>query len=1174
MNIYGKNGTKIAIVLAALLAAGLILGSCANALGPENTPVLESATQFPAQGMGRLQISLELPSDTDLPSRTIFPENQFTRYELSFAETGGPGAYTHGDEELTSARASVDLPPGTWTITVKAYAGAERDILSGTGTATNVVVSAGSAASAPITLGRYTESAVSGKLSWNITLPSGGTYADNTLTALAKDGNNLTAGLFADPINLSDQSSLLDLDGKEIAPGEYLVKLSIKSAAGPVATWLESVHIYPGQTTHISPIFSAEAFSVQVPVYGVVTSTGSLSFTSKTVEAFSEADYTARNFNAPLDVSVVDAQGYVLFIPATVPKVYLRLTALVDSKIIYKVYPDALLVGAAAGPRNKPLPAAAYGITTNTPENGTITAPSAAFEGEPVAVTVEPDPNYLLQGGSLTYNSTAFTDTFTMPGEAITITATFLSSSGMAASVNGAAYDTLSKAFDAVNRAETGSLLAGTQSKPVVITLLKNADIGAAANCITLDTGRYVQLISNNSSGLTIKLTTNDVGSIFTVATGAGLTLGDGINPLTLDGGAASTPICTNTDALVTVTGSLTIKAGAIVQNNRNTTATTSAYGGGVRVNGTGTMLLEGTIKQNSSDSGGGIYLDAGSALTIQGSAQVFSNNEVYLAATSAKISMGDSLTQAAVAVIKPAVYADWETTPLITGDVNLFADHYTQFTVSPEPSHNWKISPNATPVGALMDAQFIVTYNTRLIGYYKTLATALSGITAAGSAGSINEPIIITMYTNTSLASDGDAMTISGDSFIQLIPGNQDGVTISRAYSSSTKPVFTVAAGSRLTLGVDGGTIPLIIDGTSKTTTAALIGVVGTLIMNGGTIRGNTGSTTANGGGVYMTNGTFTMNGGTISGNRFNNGGGVYMTSGTFTMNGGTITDNSSNSKGGGVYVAGGIFTMTGGIISGNRSSSDGGGVYVDGGTFTMGVGGETITGNTAYKGGGGVYVTGDKTFTMNGGTITVNNGSDGGGVYASTDFAMNGGIITANDGVSGGGVYTSKSFTLNTGAITGNNGFDGAGVYVNAGDFNIKGGTINRNRADNNGGGVYMSGGNSEMRLGEIRDNTCNNDGGGVFISYGARFSMVTGTFNRNRAGNDGGGVYVAGVFAWDVGQGSGTIAADQIAGRFGKVMYKTQYGTAKYSQVLDIPLEGINTPDKYRDFVLPPV
>jgi parallel beta-helix repeat protein len=76
---------------------------------------------------------------------------------------------------------------------------------------------------------------------------------------------------------------------------------------------------------------------------------------------------------------------------------------------------------------------------------------------------------------------------------------------------------------------------------------------------------------------------------------------------------------------------------------------------------------------------------------------------------------------------------------------------------------------------------------------------------------------------------------------------------------------------------------------------------------MIGGSINGNTTSSTLGGGGGVYSSGTFTMSGGTINGNTASSyGGGVY---GTFTMSGGAISGNTA-STGGGVS---GPFMMSG---------------------------------------------------------------------------------------------------------------------------------------------------------------------------------------------------------------------------------------------------------------------
>ncbi|GHU25225.1 hypothetical protein FACS1894172_08440 [Spirochaetia bacterium] len=150
--------------------------------------------------------------------------------------------------------------------------------------------------------------------------------------------------------------------------------------------------------------------------------------------------------------------------------------------------------------------------------------------------------------------------------------------------------------------------------------------------------------------------------------------------------------------------------------------------------------------------------------------------------------------------------------------------------------------------------------------------------------------------------------------------------------------------------------------DGTISENEASMFGGgvyndgTGTFTMNDGSITGNSaddgggvsnagnfrmynGSITKNeassmyGGGVYNSGtGTFTMNDGTISENKVTGttsgqGGGVYISDGTFDMNRGTISKNevtATNGQGGGVHIAAGTFTMNGGTIYGTNAVAD----------------------------------------------------------------------------------------------------------------------------------------------------------------------------------------------------------------------------------------------------------
>ena len=114
--------------------------------------------------------------------------------------------------------------------------------------------------------------------------------------------------------------------------------------------------------------------------------------------------------------------------------------------------------------------------------------------------------------------------------------------------------------------------------------------------------------------------------------------------------------------------------------------------------------------------------------------------------------------------------------------------------------------------------------------------------------------------------------------------------------------------------------------------------------------------------------------------------------------------------------------------------------------------------------------------------------------------------GKITHPVGNTGSGVYVRGTFNMYGGSITNNTANQGGGVYiVNGGAFNLFGGSITNNTADN-GGGVYVGGGQFTMYGGEISGNTATVSGGGVSVS-GGKFTMSGGRIT----GNKGSGVFV---------------------------------------------------------------
>jgi len=114
---------SIAIRIVIILTAGILFAGCLDPLNPPEAPS--------ANGKGKVLVSLSGETDE---TRTLLPQTQLTRYELTFTSDGkDPIVRT----VTGTAEASVDLARGTWTITVKGFVtvnGADFEALKGTET--------------------------------------------------------------------------------------------------------------------------------------------------------------------------------------------------------------------------------------------------------------------------------------------------------------------------------------------------------------------------------------------------------------------------------------------------------------------------------------------------------------------------------------------------------------------------------------------------------------------------------------------------------------------------------------------------------------------------------------------------------------------------------------------------------------------------------------------------------------------------------------------------------------------------------------------------------------------------------------------------------------------------------------------------------------------------------
>ena len=482
----------------------------------------------------------------------------------------------------------------------------------------------------------------------------------------------------------------------------------------------------------------------------------------------------------------------------------------------------------------------------------------------------------------------------------------------------------------------------------------------------------------------------------------------------------------------------------AILQGN---TATT--HGGGVHILSGGTFTMNGgTIggtAANTATYGGGVFVSGGT-FTVSGSSPVITNNaanNVYL--TSGKtITIGDKgLTGGTIGVSAENVPSG-SAVQITNGDVNgtagIFTSDNTAYSIVEykgdvclsDAETKYEVGADGTEaLGLFKDAVDAVNNSTD--GGTITLLKDIDGSNAVFENDS-SQPQPITFYSDDETRSFildlngkiinrelSTAAALPDGSVIRIKGGTLTIKDSSATNSDGTGGTGTITGGN--TRGNGGG-----IHITSYSD------VPGSLILESGSISGNTADS-SNGGGIYIDSDcALTMKGGSIDGNIVSSadyyGGGVFVY-GTFTMENGIITKNSSEQgNGGGVNIGSyGTFTMTDGTISDNDAGTTGGGVNL--GAYgapgaTMTLEGGTISDNTATVNGGGVGVS-VGTFTMNGGTIggtEPNTAKIGGGVYVdgvNSNFIMTGGTISRNTATQkGGGVYVSSTSSFEIGIST----------------------------------------------------------------------------------------------------------------------------------------------------------
>ena len=418
-------------------------------------------------------------------------------------------------------------------------------------------------------------------------------------------------------------------------------------------------------------------------------------------------------------------------------------------------------------------------------------------------------------------------------------------------------------------------------------------------------------------------------------------------------------------------------------------------------------------------------------------------------------------------------------------------------------------------------------TFNVSTMAELNSAITAINNGEGEGSY-TINLTADITMASSVSITKNKVTIIGNGHSI------NFEGAEVAISVNSSTDdtPVLILGdaedSNNKLTLNgdniaKDGGHL-IAVAGTGN------VAGNGTVKIYDGTTLQNAKSNNTFGGAIVVGQGGYLeMNGGTITncgveGGSVNFGGGVAVISGgSFTMNEGTISNCYAEADydsgwqvpagaGGAVFVGqGSTFTMNGGSLTDNRASTDGGAVAVIGSL------------DKVYDMGGYGYL--DSRFEMNDGTISGNSaGYVGGGVAALGTYIeayglcsataaagrpenpgiyINGGSISSNHASEGGGVFLnwirgSIPVQIHHAAICSNTAESGAGIEVMSywTQADIDGCTIEGNISDEKGAGIYLKGNSSgsgtTLKNTSVKDNKSGAIGAGIYYDANSKLTI----------------------------------------------------------------------------------
>ncbi len=655
-----------------------------------------------------------------------------------------------------------------------------------------------------------------------------------------------------------------------------------------------------------------------------------------------------------------------------------------------------------------------------------------------------------------------------------------------------------------------------------------------------------------------------NAGGTITIPPGSSLTLGTGVNELTLNG------------AHIEVSGTRD-KLSRLVMNGRVNIVTRSASEGIISVENGEFSMNGGNISGNTGEDNivGGVHVNDGGKFTQNGGNITKNQGRIggVLIENGGKYELHSGTVAENTASIKGGgVHVNGG------GEFTQSGGNIVNNTASAGDGGGVYLAVSSNGGGKFTQSGGNIANNTATNGGGVYLAAASSGggmFTQNGGNISFNRAVNGSgVYLAASETNHATYRMTSGSLNDNTAGQNGGGVYLSTHFSSST---FSFDGGeivnNRAEAGAGGAVYLAPFPRPFYNQSFGVNYAEGAVLsMSGGTIADNSAPTS---GGVYVSGEQkkmpegrykfvqtiFDMSGGTI---RNNSNTAVYVSAGKFSMSGGQITQHSDTSSYP-VYVNDspdnpypalgvkhqGIFEMSGGYIYDNPGSRpyvynnnssvtlSGGAVYYTGETDTSSgvenLGTLEISGGAVISGFNKSGVLNRNAMNMSGGTIMENAGEYGGGIHNTGNLSLTGGWIWNNTArKDGGGISSTSPITISGTVLISENNATNNGGGVNTTVLTMSGGEISANTANVSGGGVYAE--SVTMSGGEISRNTAASGGAVVFTK---EFTMTDGSLRSNSAVS-GGALYMANLTNTTFSMYGGTIWGNSAAN--GSGMYFT--------------------------------